>query len=69
MDKSFVPSSPPENGVYLSGLVLRNACWDASKQCVGQLCTGNGRLPITWLKPVDEMAKPSSNDEFNNDGI
>lgn len=70
MDKKFVPSSPPDQGVYLSGLVLRNASWDVSRKCVGHLRTGDDQLPIASLKPVDEMDDDvSSSDEFDKDDI
>ena len=69
MDNAFVPSSAPEQGVYISGLVLYNAFWDTRRQCVTLPCTGTRQLPLIWLKFLDMMAEPSAKDEFDEDEI
>ena len=64
-----MPSSPPDQGVYLSGLVLENASWDSSKQCVSGLGATKCKLPLTWIKPVELTIEGSSHDDFDVDGI
>ena len=60
MQKDFHPSSAPACGVYITGLKLRNASWDATRQCIIELqetCAGC-ELPTTWLKPVEQGRSP-----------
>lgn len=57
--KTKTPHSPPLTGVYISGLHLHHAAWDADRYvltkqqsfCERQQST----IPVIWLRPVDEQ--------------
>lgn len=48
-------TSPPSRGVYLSGLKMSGASWDAHRGCITELPASRDTcdLPIVWLKPVE----------------
>ena len=53
----ITPSAPPESGVYIGGLKLHNAFWDASKSSLTQPTNGSKpcKMPYIWLKPIDKV--------------
>ena len=53
------PKDPPSSGIYLNGLYLHNAGWDANKQRVYRLPDGRDGpvpLPVVWLLPMDTLS-------------
>ena len=61
MPTGFRPSLPPGEGVFISGLRLHNALWDATR-AVLMMPTPDSppdqEIPIFWLKPLDNTTPP-----------
>ena len=62
------PKEQPSSGLYITGLKLHNAGWDASKQ--GITCLPDGRespvpLPLVWLRPLDTLSLQKINQQQN----
>lgn len=50
-----LPTSPPDRGVFLSGLKLTGASWDVERGCIIEPNESRDiyDLPIVWLKPLE----------------
>ena len=53
LGSSELPTSPPDSGIYITGLQLHNADWDPQRATIQLPMTSNTRsaLPTIWLKP------------------
>ncbi|XP_039385639.1 dynein heavy chain domain-containing protein 1 isoform X3 [Mauremys reevesii] len=53
------PSSPPESGLYLTGLELRNALWDTRSALLQETLSAQPcLLPPVWVQAVQEAWHP-----------
>lgn len=61
MPTGIKPSTPPREGVYITGLHLHNALWDSTRAVLMENDSENQQsqtMPYIWLKPVD-VSSPS----------
>lgn len=67
------PQSPPCTGVYISGLHLHHASWDADRcvltdqQSFCEKKTPRSKIPTVWLRPVDELILEEERAKKKND--
>lgn len=59
IDPKDISSGPPEDGVYVHGMFLEGAQWDAQRGCLidaeeGQI---HSKLPIVHFQPTNQISK------------
>ncbi|CAG5130195.1 unnamed protein product [Candidula unifasciata] len=72
MPQGLSPISPPDRGVYLDGLQLKNASWDSIKSVLSEntLCSHKEHLfPVLWAKPCRYLcpAYSARDSQLHND--
>ncbi|KAL3832143.1 hypothetical protein ACJMK2_023814 [Sinanodonta woodiana] len=63
MPAGLNPSSPPPEGVFISGLKVNNAFWDSTRSVLIPPSSDSGshqNIPILWVKPITKQDNQSN---------